>query len=68
MSNGRFVCCPLTSTEFETVRHYSNLAWRNDAASSAQGWLRRLAQFDLPDVDAARIGDRQTVFSQPLEM
>ena len=27
-----------------------------------------MAQFDLPDVDAARIGDRQAVFSQPLEM
>ena len=29
--------------------------------------LRRKRQLDLPDVDAARIGDRQTVFSQPLE-
>ena len=30
--------------------------------------LRRLAQFDLLDVHAARIGDRQAVFSQPLEV
>jgi hypothetical protein len=32
------------------------------------GALRRLAQFDLPDVDAVRIADRQAVFSQPFEM
>jgi len=67
-TSGEFEYDCLRPTEFDTVRHYSNSAWRNDAANSAQGWLRWLAQFDLADVDAARIGDRQTVFSQPLEM
>ena len=27
-----------------------------------------MARFDLPDVDAVRIGDRQTVLSQSLEV
>ena len=33
----RFVLLDAGPTEFATVRRYSNLAWRKDAASSAQG-------------------------------